>query len=148
MRFRELVNFNEQSNMVTTIANVLQKGKETGQAIKSQQGQQGQQTTAVQAKPKSSTETSLTNQQTSSGTVGSQGSSNVSTQQPSQEKTTPAIQKPINIPTGTRIDPVVSTDPNVLKFKMDNAVFSLDTKDPQNNQLLQQLRSMGIKGQT
>lgn len=145
MRFKELVNFNEQSNMVTTIANVLQKGKETGQTIKSQQGQQ---TTFTQPKQKSSTETSISNQQTSTGTIGSQGSSNVSNQQTNQQQTTPKIQKPINIPTGTRIEPVVSTSPNILKFKMDNAVFSLDTKDPQNNQLLQQLQAMGIKNQS
>lgn len=145
MRFRELVNFNEQSNMVTTIANVLQKGKETGQTIKSQQGQQ---TTATQPKQKSSAETSLGNQQASTGTIGSQGSSNVSTPQTNKQQTTPTIQKPINIPTGTRIEPVVSTNPNILKFKMDNAVFSLDTKDPQNTQLLQQLQSMGVKSQS
>lgn len=149
MRFRELVNFNEQSNMVTTIANVLQKGKETGQTIKSQQGQQ---TTSTQPKQKSSTETSLGKQQASSGTIGTQGSSTISTQQTTQQTTQqqvpPTIQKPINIPTGTKIEPVVSTDPNILKFKMDNAVFSLDTKDPQNTQLLQQLQSMGVKSQS
>lgn len=135
MRFRELVNFNEQSNMVTTIANVLQKGKETGQTLQ------------AQSKPQSN---APKKQPVTTGTVGTQGSSSISkpATEPDQEKSTPTIQKPINIPTGTRIEPVVSTNPNILKFKMDNAVFSLDTKDPQNTQLLQQLQSMGVKGQS
>jgi hypothetical protein len=134
MKIKELVYIGEQSNMVTTIANVLQKGKETGQTVQSTQKPQQ---TAQKANQSGVSQQPM-------GTSGTQGTSTVS--KPQQNTTN--IQKPINIPTGTRIDPVVSKDPNVLKFKMDNAVFSLDTKDPQNSQMLQQLQSMGIKKQS
>lgn len=145
MRFRELVKFNEQSNMTTTIASLLQKEKETGQAIKSQTQPQSQTATSSQ----SGTTQPMQKQTSPTGTMGTQGSSTVSKPVSTQEKPkTPVVQPPLNVPTGTRIEPVVSTKPNILKFKMDDAVFSLDTKDPQNTQLLQKLQAMGVKDQS
>lgn len=143
MKIKELVYIGEQSNMATTIANVLQKGKETGQTVQSTQKPQQTAQKANQSGATQQSNQSGTSQQPM-GTYGTQGTSTVS--KPQQNTTN--IQKPVNIPAGTRIDPVISNDPNVLKFKMDNAVFSLDTKDPQNSQMLQQLQSMGIKKQS
>lgn len=141
MRFRELVKFNEQSNMTTTIASLLQKEKETGQAIKSQ--------SQTASSPQSTTTDPMQKQTSPTGTMGTQGSSTVSKPVSTQEKPkTPTVQPPLNVPVGTRIEPVVSTNPNILKFKMDDAVFSLDTKDPQNTQLLQKLQAMGVKDQS
>ena len=74
------------------------------------------------------------------GTVGTSGST-----------TTPASDKPVtpkpppNIPTGTKIEPVVSQDPNKMGFKIGDAVFSLDTKDPKNAQVLTQLNQLAPK---
>jgi hypothetical protein len=77
------------------------------------------------------------------GTVGTSGST-----------TTPATDQPVapkpptNIPTGTKIEPVVSTpgsDPDQLQFKIGDAVFSLDTKDPKNAQVLTQLNQLAPK---
>jgi len=77
------------------------------------------------------------------GTMGTSGST-----------TTPATDQPVapkpptNIPTGTKIEPVVSTpgsDPDQLQFKIGDAVFSLDTKDPKNAQVLTQLNQLAPK---
>jgi hypothetical protein len=77
------------------------------------------------------------------GTVGTTGST-----------ATPAADKPVtpkpptNIPTGTKIEPVVPTpgsNPNELQFKIGDAVFSLDTKDPKNAQVLTQLNQLAPK---
>jgi|688.fasta_scaffold620043_2 hypothetical protein len=130
MNLKELLSLKEQQDMVTTIARVLNKEKEIGKAV--QQVNQ----------PK---------QSTTSGTAGTIGSSKLSTQQTQTATTatsdvnTSMIKAPVSVPANTKIEPMVSTNPNLLKFKMDNAVFSLDVKDPQNTQLLQRLSSMGIK---
>jgi len=77
------------------------------------------------------------------GTVGTSGST-----------TTPAADKPVapkpptNIPTGTKIEPVAPTpgsNPDQLQFKIGDAVFSLDTKDPKNTQVLTQLNQLAPK---
>jgi hypothetical protein len=77
------------------------------------------------------------------GTVGTSGS----TATPAADKlATP--KPPTNIPTGTKIEPVVSTpgsDPDQLQFKIGDAVFSLDTKDPKNAQVLTQLNQLAPK---
>lgn len=77
------------------------------------------------------------------GTVGTSGST-----------TTPATGQPVapkpptNIPTGTKIEPVAPTpgsDADQLQFKIGDAVFSLDTKDPKNAQVLTQLNQLAPK---
>jgi hypothetical protein len=74
------------------------------------------------------------------GTVGTSGS----TTTPTDNKPT-SPQPPANIPTGTKIEPVVSQDPNKMGFKIGDAVFSLDTKDPKNAQVLTQLNQLAPK---
>lgn len=77
------------------------------------------------------------------GTMGTSGST-----------TTPATDQPVapkpptNIPTGTKIEPVAPTpggDADQLQFKIGDAVFSLDTKDPKNAQVLTQLNQLAPK---
>jgi hypothetical protein len=77
------------------------------------------------------------------GTMGTSGST-----------TTPAADQPVapkpptNIPTGTKIEPVAPTpggDADQLQFKIGDAVFSLDTKDPKNAQVLTQLNQLAPK---
>lgn len=77
------------------------------------------------------------------GTIGTSGST-----------TTPTADKPVapkpptNIPTGTKIEPVAPTpggDADQLQFKIGDAVFSLDTKDPKNAQVLTQLNQLAPK---
>lgn len=83
------------------------------------------------------------------GTVGAQGTAGTT-----GPTTTPDPNKPIappvptNIPTGTKIEPVMSkpgSDPNELQVKIGDAVFSLDTKDPKNAQALTQLNQLAPK---
>ena len=76
----------------------------------------------------------------STGTTGTSGS----TATPTDNKPT-SPQPPANIPTGTKIEPVVSQDPNKMGFKIGDAVFSLDTKDPKNAQVLTQLNQLAPK---
>lgn len=59
------------------------------------------------------------------------GQSGQQTQQPPQA---PAV-----LPPNTKIEPTISNDPNKMGFKIGDATFSLDTKDPKNAQMLQQL---------
>ena len=82
------------------------------------------------------------------GNIGTQGTTGTSgsTPTPTNKPTTPP--PPINIPTGTKIEPVMSTpgsNPNQLQFKIGDAVFSLDTKDPKNAQVLKQLNQLSPK---
>lgn len=68
------------------------------------------------------------------GTIGSSGTTTAPTQQKSSTPT-----PPVGIPANTKIEQIPGSGPNNLKFKIGNAIFSLDPKDPNNAQALQQL---------
>lgn len=68
------------------------------------------------------------------GTIGSSGT----TTAPTQQKP-PTTTPPVGIPANTKIEQIPGSSPNNLKFKIGDAVFSLDPKDPKNAQALQQL---------
>jgi hypothetical protein len=58
---------------------------------------------------------------------------------------TTGTQQPINIPSGTKIEPVAPTagsNPNQFKVKIGGAELTLDLKDPKNSQILQQLNQL------
>lgn len=83
------------------------------------------------------------------GTVGTQGTTGTAGSTATPQKDTPiAPPVPTNIPTGTKIEPVMSkpgSNPNELQVKIGDAVFSLDTKDPKNAQALTQLNQLAPK---
>lgn len=54
-------------------------------------------------------------------------------------------QQPINIPPGTKIEPIApgaGSNPNQFKVKIGGAELTLDLKNPNNNQILQQLNQL------
>jgi hypothetical protein len=58
---------------------------------------------------------------------------------------TTGTQQPINIPPGTKIEPVApsaGSNPNQFKVKIGGAELTLDLKDPKNSQILQQLNQL------
>lgn len=52
---------------------------------------------------------------------------------------------PAQIAPGVKVEPVVSKDPNKLSFKIGDAVFTLDPKDPANAQTMRQLNQLTPK---
>lgn len=83
------------------------------------------------------------------GTVGTQGTSGTTGPTATPDPNKPiAPPVPTNIPTGTKIEPVMpkpGSNPNELQVKIGDAVFSLDTKDPKNAQALTQLNQLAPK---
>jgi hypothetical protein len=83
------------------------------------------------------------------GTIGTQGTSGTTGSTATPEPNKPiAPPVPTNIPTGTKIEPVMprpGSNPNELQVKIGDAVFSLDTKDPKNAQALTQLNQLAQK---
>ena len=71
-------------------------------------------------------------------TVGTFAGDKLTGQQTQQQQT----QAPAVLPPSTKIEPIVSQDPNKMGFKIGDANFSLDTKDPKNAQMLQQLSKL------
>ena len=161
MRAREFVESREQvkefAPIVAALGGALARGAATagtalakgavgaagklGQAASTAVGKLGQTASTAVGKVAQGAATQLGKQLV--GTVGTSGST-----------TTPAADKPVapkpptNIPTGTKIEPVAPTpgsNPDQLKFKIGDAVFSLDTKDPKNTQVLTQLNQLAPK---
>lgn len=83
------------------------------------------------------------------GTVGAQGTAGTTGATAAPDPNAPiAPPVPTNIPTGTKIEPVMpkpGSNPNELQVKIGDAVFSLDTKDPKNAQALTQLNQLAPK---
>jgi hypothetical protein len=77
---------------------------------------------------------------TTIGTVAANKLTGQSSQQTQQPPQAPAV-----LPPNTKIEPVISNDPNKMGFKIGDANFSLDTKDPKNAQVLQQLSKLAPK---
>lgn len=79
-------------------------------------------------------------------TVGAQGTSGTTGTTPVPDPIAPPV--PTNIPTGTKIEPVMprpGSNPDELQVKIGDAVFSMDTKDPKNSQALTQLNQLAPK---
>ena len=80
------------------------------------------------------------------GTQGTTGTAGTTSTPNKNEPVAPPI--PTNIPTGTKIEPVMpapGSNPNELQVKIGDAVFSMDTKDPKNAQALTQLNQLSPK---
>lgn len=77
---------------------------------------------------------------TAAGTIGTVGPSKLAGQQTQQPP-----QAPATLPPNTKIEPAISKDPNKMGFKIGDATFSLDMKDPNNAQVLQQLSKLAPK---
>ena len=67
-------------------------------------------------------------------TVSTGSSGTTTSSQPTNK-----VQPPVTVPGNTKIEPVVSKDPNKLKMKIGDLEFDLDLKDPKVQQQLQQL---------
>lgn len=67
-------------------------------------------------------------------TIGTSAANKLSGQQTQQPPQAPTV-----LPPNTKIEPIISNNPNEMGFKIGDANFSLDTKDPKNAQMLQQL---------
>ena len=70
-------------------------------------------------------------------TIGTSAANKLTGQSGQQTQQPP--QAPAVLPPNTKIEPTISNDPNKMGFKIGDANFSLDTKDPKNAQMLQQL---------
>lgn len=143
MRAREFVS--EVAPFIAALGSTLTRGAQAaqtalskgavGQAVKGAATQVGN--VATQAGQQATT------------TVGAQGTSGTTgataTPDPKQPIAPPV---PTNIPTGTKIEPVMpkpGSNPDELQVKIGDAVFSLDTKDPKNSQALTQLNQLAPK---
>ena len=88
--------------------------------------------------------TAATSAASAAGTTIGTAAANKLTGQSSQQTQQPP-QAPAVLPPNTKIEPVISNDPNKMGFKIGDANFSLDTKDPKNAQVLQQLSKLAPK---
>lgn len=79
----------------------------------------------------------------SAATTAGQNIANKLTGQTTTSSSQPSVPaQPIQIAPGVKMDQTVSKDPNKLSFKIGDAVFSFDPKDPANNQTMQQLNKI------
>lgn len=81
---------------------------------------------------------------TAAGTTIGTVAANKLTGQTGQQPQKPP-QAPATLPPNTKIEPAISKDPNKMGFKIGDATFSLDMKDPNNAQVIQQLSKLAPK---
>lgn len=78
---------------------------------------------------------------TAARTAGTQIGTNIANKLTGQGSSTSNKPPPVTLPSGTKIEPMPPnpSKPNELQFKVGDGVFTLDTKKPENANLLRQL---------
>jgi hypothetical protein len=101
---------------------------------------------AVQGAGQLASTAATTAAKTAGTTIGTVGTNKLTGQTGQQtQQTQQAPQAPAVLPPNTKIEPVISKDPSKMGFKIGDANFSLDMKDPKNAQVLQQLGNLAPK---
>lgn len=98
---------------------------------------------AVQGAGQLASTAATTAAQTAGTTIGTVAANKLTGQ--TGQQTQQAPQAPAVLPPNTKIEPVISKDTNKMGFKIGDATFSLDMKDPKNAQVLQQLSNLAPK---